>query len=1541
MFNMVTRLANTPDLMSLRTSICILLLFIMALTAVTAAPTAVIIHGEDEYGSDRTMPALAKELETRLGYETTVLTSPEDTRDLPNLESLEQADLLILFLRFREATEAQMGQLQAYFDAGKPAIAFRTTSHAFWDEKGWFPPIFGGHYKGHGGNQEGTTVVVPASALEHPIVKNVAHRFDVAFGGTYNAQPLAEFARPILFGKTRDQPAEPVAWIASPNQSQRLFYTSLGAEENFNSPHFQKLILNACEWCLSEAVADSLTNMITFSAPPDRQPEPKSKVLFAGENLTQWRHWDPSAPPKAIDIDGRADTTPGGPVYDKARWTIDGRAAIARPGYGDILTRESFTDSVYELDFLIPKEPEHLTGQFRGNSGVYIDGKWEIQIIDSYGRDGLDDKLTCGAIYGIAAPSLNACGKPGTWQNLQVAVKHVDENSANLSVWLNGHQIHDRVRVEGRTLYGFEANEDEEEEEDGEAGPPPVPLFVSTEEQGKQCAMDKDFTAIVRFRTGAHGPLFGKVSPDGEHREHDKVLYIDDEHLQYDIGYVDVIAADIEVTDEEWHTVALRQKDETVEMFLDGEKILEEAFASPDNDVSIMRVAAGADNFPDGIARRWDGLIESFQFFDQALSDQDIELTGSSEPIERAKPVLSWKGDLAEQESEMEIEDEEEGGDENEEAEESDSVLSGPLRLQADSSQVRFANVTVRPLADVDHASIITSWDDAAFKRGQKIYAGICFACHGDLQKQGSLPTSRPFWKEPFKNGKDPHSLYLTLKNGYEQMPPQPWLTPSAAYDVIHYIREEFVKANNPSEYTEITKEYLSTLPKGMGTEGKLTREQIDYARGPKYLRMDFGPMLNWTFEVAPENIAYKGIAVRLDEGLGGVSKGRHWMVYDHDTMRVAAAWSGNQFVDWKGIAFDQSHESHTSIVGDKTLVNPIGPGWAHPETGSWADPRFLGRDGKPYGPLPREWVQFKGQYIQGNKVVLKYTVGDAEVLESPSLVQGGAQPVFGRTLTIGASSHDLRLRVSPAEVAAQVLGGAASVEVVDGYQVMTVLAKDTPTKVNVLFTKAPANLTVAALLAGEVEDLTKHTTGGPAHWTEPVITQGKRGTDDDPFAIDEITYPAENPYHSWMRMGGFDFLPGGKRAAVATWLGDVWLVDGIDGDFRQHHWKRICSGLFQPLGVKVVDGMIFVTCRDQIAKLHDLNGDEEIDFVECFNNDHQVTEHFHEFAMGLQTDEAGNFYYAKSARHALTALVPHHGTLLRVSKDGSKTDILATGFRAANGVCLNPDGTYIVTDQEGHWNPKNRINYVKQGGFYGNMYGYHDITDSSDDAMEQPLCWITEAFDRSPGELLWVPDDAAWGALNGSLLNLSYGRGRVFVVPHEKMPNGQAQGGMVSLGLDFPTGIMRGRFHPNNGQLYTAGMFAWAGNKHQDGGFYRIRATGIAPNLPIRLKARRQGMQLSFSDPLDKASASIIDNYEIKVWGLRRTKSYGSEHYDERFLKVTAAAVSEDGKTVFLTIPEIAPTWCMEIKINVNDEHGNKVERVVHNTIHQLGGEK
>lgn len=490
------------------------------------------------------------------------------------------------------------------------------------------------------------------------------------------------------------------------------------------------------------------------------------------------------------------------------------------------------------------------------------------------------------------------------------------------------------------------------------------------------------------------------------------------------------------------------------------------------------------------------------------------------------------------------------------------------------------------------------------------------------------------------------------------------------------------------------------------------------------------------------------------------------------------------------------------------------------------------------------------------------------------------------------------------------------------------------------------------------VPELGSRLRGGPRRWPELLTSTVIPGQETGPFAVDILSAPVSNPWFCQMRFTGLDFFSDGDRMAVSAWDGDIWLVSGLKrlsqlsdmaetqttqaqaaadkSRVGQLTWQRIASGLFQPLGIKIVDDQIYVTCRDQIVILRDLNGDHETDFYECFNSDHQVTEHFHEFAMGLQRDAAGNFYYAKSARHALPAVVPHHGTLLRVSADGSRTDIVATGFRAANGVCLNPDGTFVVTDQEGHWNPKNRINWVREGGFYGNMFGYHDVTDTSDAAMQPPLCWITNAFDRSPAELLWVDSDR-WGPLKHALLNFSYGYGKAFIVPHEIL-NGQAQGGMCELPLPtFPTGIMRGRFSPSDGQLYVCGMFAWAGSAVQPGGLFRIRYTGKPVYLPAKLEALKTGMKLTMTGDLDAKSVADPTNFSIQTWTLKRTADYGSKHYNERSLKVKSARLELDGHTIWLEIPDIEPTWCMEIRYTLRTKTGELVNGTIHNTVHRL----
>ncbi len=861
---------------------------------------------------------------------------------------------------------------------------------------------------------------------------------------------------------------------------------------------------------------------------------------------------------------------------------------------------------------------------------------------------------------------------------------------------------------------------------------------------------------------------------------------------------------------------------------------------------------------------------------------------------------------------------------------------------------------------DLDHAGLIDSFDREGFKRGGRIYNSNCINCHGNEDIEGSIPLSNKFWEQPFKAGKDPFSMYQTITRGYGAMPPQLTLTPQEKYDVIVYIRENFIKRNNDEEYFKVSPGYISQLPEGSsrGPEAKPyhpwsdqnygnffinTYELVDEETGPERFHSP-GPKPFPDEDYSKNNFAYKGIAVRLDEGEGGISDGNTWMIFDHDVMRVAGGWTGEGFIDWDAILLNDRHETYPRTIGKLHFETPVGPGWANPASGSFEDPRFTARDGRKFGPLPKKWANYKGLYHHGDNMIISYTVGTAKILEQLGMEKKGDQTVFTRTLNITPSSSLLKLRVAPVTNKVQISGTGAFLSEEDGF-IMMKIRKSQSARVKLFIADAEATQMEEIVSASAPpESLAKYTKGGPAHYPKELTSLITRGSEEGLFAVDQLSPPFDNPWNCRMKLSGIDFLKDGNKAVACTTDGDVFLITGLTDGSSSLKWKRIGAGLFQPLGIKVLNEKIYVTCRDQIVLLQDYNGDDETDFYESFNHDHQVTDHFHEFAMGLQADEQGNLYYAKSGRHAREALIPQHGTLIKVSKDGAKSEIIASGFRAANGVCLNPDGTFLVTDQQGYWNPMNRINWIDVSGkskFYGNLWGYNPPKDTTRAAMEQPMVWVDMEFDRSPSELLWVDSDK-WGPLNGSLLSFSYGYGKIQLVYNEKV-DGQMQGGVIDIpGMKFYTGVMRGRFHPDDDNLYLCGMSAWSTSQNmRTGDLYRIRYTGKTLTMPVKLNAQQTGMKLTFASKLNAESALNVSNYEVKTWDILRSSNYGSDRYNIQTLDISEIKLNSDGTAVELMINEIAPVDVMTIEYNISDVNGTPLQGTVQNTIHALGKSK
>jgi hypothetical protein len=151
-----------------------------------------------------------------------------------------------------------------------------------------------------------------------------------------------------------------------------------------------------------------------------------------------------------------------------------------------------------------------------------------------------------------------------------------------------------------------------------------------------------------------------------------------------------------------------------------------------------------------------------------------------------------------------------------------------------------------------------------------------------------------------------------------------------------------------------------------------------------------------------------------------------------------------------------------------------------------------------------------------------------------------------------------------------------------------------------------------------------------------------------------------------------------------------------------------------------------------------------------------------------------------------------------------------------------------------------------------------------------------------------------------------------------------------------FPTGVMRGRFHPRDGQFYACGMFAWAGNQGQPGGFYRVRWTGRPALQPLGLRFRRDAVEIDLSDAPDAATVGEAGRYEVRAWDLKRSANYGSGHVGEHALEVTAAARRGE-RTVVLTVPGLHPAMGVSVSCRFRGADGSEQERVIHGTIHRI----
>ena len=254
----------------------------------------VFVTGDEEYRSEESMPQMAKILAKNHGFKSTVLFAinketgeidPETLDNIPGLEALDSADLMVLFIRFRELPDDQMKRIIDYVESGKPIVALRTSSHAFNYDKNKdspyakysfdeglrnddFPGGFGrqilgetwvDHYGDHG--SESTRGIVAEGMEGHPIVQGCEDIWGP--GDLYAVNELSGDSQPIVMGQVlsgmspddgpnTDRAPIPLAWIKShtgaAGNPSRIFMTTSGHGDDFQSEGFRRLLINASYW---------------------------------------------------------------------------------------------------------------------------------------------------------------------------------------------------------------------------------------------------------------------------------------------------------------------------------------------------------------------------------------------------------------------------------------------------------------------------------------------------------------------------------------------------------------------------------------------------------------------------------------------------------------------------------------------------------------------------------------------------------------------------------------------------------------------------------------------------------------------------------------------------------------------------------------------------------------------------------------------------------------------------------------------------------------------------------------------------------------------------------------------------------------------------------------------------------------------------------------------------------------------------------------------------------------------------------------------
>ena len=416
-----------------------------------------------------------------------------------------------------------------------------------------------------------------------------------------------------------------------------------------------------------------------------------------------------------------------------------------------------------------------------------------------------------------------------------------------------------------------------------------------------------------------------------------------------------------------------------------------------------------------------------------------------------------------------------------------------------------------------------------------------------------------------------------------------------------------------------------------------------------------------------------------------------------------------------------------------------------------------------------------------------------------------------------------------------------------------------------------------------------------------------------------------------------------GQRLLVTTRRGEIWWVDGAyaAGENVKPKFTLFASGLHEPLGILAAPSPkkgYYVAQRQELTRLEDTDGDGRADVFETVAK-LPISGSYHEYNFGPVLAPNGNLRLTLNVAFggATQAPAPWRGWMVEITPDGQMMPI-AAGLRSPCGFVVTSKGEWFFSENQGEWVGSGRLTHVAPGDFAGHPAGLawsrtpgSTVKLRPDDIKDfgEPMHEVAKKVPGVKPPAVWLPHtvlgisnagviedrtSGKFGPFAGQLFVADQGQSKISRVVLEEV-GGVWQGAAIAFREGFECGIIR-IAHGDGGVLFageTARGWGAVGAKQQ--GLERLEWTGKMPFEIKEVRAQEDGFTLTFTSPVDRATAENPASYSVGGFTYLYHRAYGSAPVNRLACPVRKAVVAADGLSVRLALACVREGYIHEIK--------------------------